>query len=182
MDPASRATASEAWNLVSMLPYMHSSHSNLVVILSCFKSTLREMQWDLLVIASLWMKLLLFQVYMMLMLFCFWGVFLFTQRDCQSWPAMEWCWLQTGWQGLRGGQGHKVSVAAAASGFFLMYTERDWQPAQPTSFSSSLLWYTFPSLSALLFALLFSSLPLLVFPYNFLCLLLDSTSLSFSDL
>lgn len=63
-----------------------------------------------------------------------------------------------------------------------MYTERDWQPAQPTSFSSSLLWYTFPSLSALLFALLFSSLPLLVFPYNFLCLLLDSTSLSFSDL
>lgn len=63
-----------------------------------------------------------------------------------------------------------------------MYTERDWQPAQLTSFSSSLLWYTFPSLSALLFALLFSSLPLLVFPYNFLCLLLDSTSLSFSDL
>lgn len=118
MDPASRATASEAWNLVSMLPYIHSSHSNLVVILSCFKSTLREMQWDLLVIASLWMKLLLFQVYMMLMLFCFWGFFLFTQRDCQSWPAMEWCWLQTGWQGLRGGQGHKVSVAAAAAAGF----------------------------------------------------------------
>lgn len=42
-------------------------------------------------------------------------VFLFTQRDCQSWPAMEWCWLQTGWQGLRGGQGHNVSVAAAAA-------------------------------------------------------------------
>lgn len=89
MDPASRATASEAWNLVSMLPYIHSSHSNLVVILSCFKSTLREMQWDLLVIASLWMKLLLFQVYMMLMLFCFLGGFFCSHRETAS-PDRLW--------------------------------------------------------------------------------------------
>lgn len=25
-----------------------------------------------------------------------------------SWLAMEWCWLQTGWQGLQGGQGHTI--------------------------------------------------------------------------
>lgn len=28
---------------------------------------------------------------------------------CPTWLAMEWCWLQTGWQGLQGGQDHTVT-------------------------------------------------------------------------
>lgn len=28
---------------------------------------------------------------------------------CPSWLAMEWCWLQTGWQGLQGGQDPTVT-------------------------------------------------------------------------
>lgn len=40
---------------------------------------------------------------------------------------MGWCWLQTGWQGLQGGQGHIVSEATAD--FFTKdsSTDRQWQ-------------------------------------------------------
>lgn len=40
---------------------------------------------------------------------------------------MGWCWLQTGWQGLQGGQGHIVSEATADFSTKDSSTDRQWQ-------------------------------------------------------
>lgn len=69
-------------------------------------------------------------------------LFLLHIAECPTWLAMEWCWLQTGWQGLQGGQGHRDSKAAAAAfSHWLAVTAH----LQLTSFPSfSLFGYTFP--------------------------------------
>lgn len=42
----------------------------------------------------------------------FWLIAL-TEQSAPSWPTMEWCWLQTGWQGPQGGKGGATCKPAA---------------------------------------------------------------------
>lgn len=52
-------------------------------------------------------------------------VFFVFSVACPAWLAMEWCWLQTGWQGLQGGQSHTVSEATLD--FLAEDSCTDWQ-------------------------------------------------------
>lgn len=56
------------------------------------------------------------------MFFIRWKLFMFmflsvlsvsTEQSAPSWPTMEWCWLQTGWQGPQGGKGGATCKPAA---------------------------------------------------------------------